>query len=142
MPKETNPIREVDEEAINQGRSVPLSDLAALRDYIHQFRSATAVFCGSAQRAKDLVRLCDALGVLVPDDLSVASAGASAMRDDMTGGQLTGFGFAPEDLADAAVSMLSGILENGTSRFSQVKVPPRTYKGNSAGEPRRAKQTR
>jgi GntR family transcriptional regulator of arabinose operon len=70
---------EVNYAACERSRTLAEGDLSALRAFVDEFRSATAVVCMWGMVSAQLVEVAEMMGIRVPDHLSITAHGASTM---------------------------------------------------------------
>jgi hypothetical protein len=126
----------IDEEAIAHSREMPNGDLPAIRQYLRTFREATCVISSWHLRSRDLVAVCDVLGLRVPEDLSIVSRDSSPMRVQDPGKTFTCFEYRTCAAVRAAFDLLEELIEKRSCRYSRVMIPPVLRDGDSLCPPR------
>ena len=131
----------VNQAAWDYGRGIETEDLAVLRTFLDEFRSATAVICMWGCVSSRLVEVAEMAGIAVPKDLSIVAHGASAMgaRNDVA---MTHLDYDMDGLVDACFDL---ILEQKAERHvckTLVLGSAWVREGASLGAPRKKKLER
>lgn len=125
----------VNEEAWRRSLEIAEGDLTAIRSYLEEFNSATAIICMWGAMAPSLVEVAGIMGMKVPADLSITAHGAAPLgsrRDVM----MTCLEYDVDGLINQAIDLL--IEQRRTRRVDRTAIlnnPTITEGGSLAPAP-------
>lgn len=129
---------EVNEDAIDDSLKTPGGNLPLLKTYIEKYYpQTTAIISAWHIRSREIVSVCDLMGIKVPDDLSVLSRDSSPMRLQNPNEIFTCYEYETREVVKIAFDMLRELVETRRCKCSRVMVPPTLKDGNSLMPPAR-----
>jgi len=123
-------------EAFEQSVSLPKDDFAACRTFLESRRDVTAIVCHNSHVAKDFVSAADAMGIGVPEDLSIVAQGYGLMRLHDPSRWLTRVQYDFARAVELSLDLLFEQVQKRECSLTRVFVKPVLIEGHSLAPPR------
>lgn len=115
-----------------------IRDTESLRAFIERFSSATAIICGAGHIAWKIVFMAEALGIAVPERLSIMAPGPAWIQDHGPVKLISGVGFDSAYAAGLCFDELERQARERTNRCSRYVLGPHLVAGKTLAPPMRA----
>lgn len=112
-----------------------IRDTESLRAYIEKFSSATAIICGAGHIAWKIVFMAEALGISVPERLSIMAPGPAWIQDHGPLKLISGVGFDSAYAAGLCFDELERQARERTNRCSRFVLGPHLVSGKTLAPP-------
>lgn len=137
----------VNHAAFKHGRSLAEGDLAGLRAYLEEYRTATCVICMWGMACSQLVEVAGMMGIRVPDQLSITAHGLCRMSGRAcTPGRydavMTHLGYDMDSLVNTCFDLLIEQRKTRRTRKTLVLELPYICEGASLKPPAPARTRR
>ena len=129
-----------DREAFEESLSLPRDDFAAYRQFLQNHSDLTAIICHNCHVTRNIISTADAIGVRVPEDLSIVAQGYGPMRFQDPSRPLTCVRYDFPRAIELALDLLFEQARTRQCSLTRCFVGPVLVEGGSLAAPKPARR--